>query len=385
MKNAILLLACLFLMTGLWLRAEDALRVTPVPDAERSALRLAPYYKKFVSASGIPIVSSDKPSDFALLEAAWILNHMLAGRDDVRDAIIKSRTRLAVMAYNEFTTDIPEHSDLTPKTYWDRRARGLGASADRPAVSCGEENLLCYPGDPYKPENILVHEFGHVIHEMGMNKIDPTFDKRLRDTYAAAKREGLWKGTYASTNHHEYWAEGVQSWFDTNDRNNAEHGDIDTREKLQRYDPRFAKLLAEVFRDNDWRYSAPTTRSGDPHLAGFEPGKSPHFIWPKERTNKLPRLVVSAAPPAHSPQADRATTIVFRNQTGGEVEIDWIDFKGARKPYLHLRPKMSENMETFAGHAWVVKAEDGREIAAFVAANDAAEAVIEEPKPAAKK
>jgi len=28
-------------------------------------------------------------------------------------------------------------------------------------VSCGEENLLCYPGDPYHKENILKHLKGY--------------------------------------------------------------------------------------------------------------------------------------------------------------------------------------------------------------------------------
>ncbi|MFQ5808669.1 MAG: alpha/beta hydrolase [Armatimonadota bacterium] len=31
------------------------------------------------------------------------------------------------MSEDEFTTDVPEHSDLEPAAYWDRRARGLGA------------------------------------------------------------------------------------------------------------------------------------------------------------------------------------------------------------------------------------------------------------------
>ena len=38
---------------------------------------------------------------------------------------------------------------MTPKAYWDKRARGLGATPERPAVSCGEENLLNLQGDWY--------------------------------------------------------------------------------------------------------------------------------------------------------------------------------------------------------------------------------------------
>ena len=146
-------------------------------------LGLSPFYTKYVSAHGLPVVGSAQVSDYALKEAAYLVDAMLAHRPDVRDAMIKNKVRCAVMAYNERTTDIPEHSDLTPKNYWNVRARGLGATSIRPAVSGAEENLLNYPGDPYSTENILIHEFGHAIHEMGLNTADPTFDGRLRQAY----------------------------------------------------------------------------------------------------------------------------------------------------------------------------------------------------------
>ena len=86
----------------------------------------------------------------------------------------------------------------------------------RPATSCGEENLLCFPGDPYATENILIHEFGHTIHEIGLAQADPTFQKRLDAAFAAAGDHGRWRDTYGRTNAAEYWAEGVQSWFSCN-------------------------------------------------------------------------------------------------------------------------------------------------------------------------
>jgi hypothetical protein len=93
-----------------------------------------------------------------------------------------NKTRFTVMAHDEWTTDVPEHSDLRPPEYWDRRARGLGATRSRPSVSCGEENLLAMKGDPYSTENILIHEFAHAIHEMGLSTVDPTLilDWRMR-------------------------------------------------------------------------------------------------------------------------------------------------------------------------------------------------------------
>jgi hypothetical protein len=122
-----------------------------------------------------------------------------------------NRARLVVMACNEYTTDIPEQANRTPKIYWDRRARGLGG---RPC-SCAEENLLNFPNDPYSTENILIHEFGHAIAGVGLRAIDPTFHQRLREAYRKAMDAGLWKGTMPARTT-EYWAEGVQDWFDNN-------------------------------------------------------------------------------------------------------------------------------------------------------------------------
>lgn len=43
----------------------------------------------------------------------------------------------------------------------------------------------------------------------------------------------------------EYWAEGVQTWFDATVRTDVNSG-INTRDKLKAHDPGFAALLAEV-------------------------------------------------------------------------------------------------------------------------------------------
>ncbi len=230
-------------------------KVTPVPADVRKKFKLSKFYKKYTHVQGFPIVSSDKVADEALREAARIVNHMLGKRPDVLKALAKNKVRLAIMSPNEMTTDIPEHSDLRPKKYWDARARGLGATRSRPAVSCGEENLLNYPGDRYSTENILVHEFAHAIHQMGLNTLNRRFDATLRETYRNAKKRKLWLNTYAMTNHAEYWAEGVQSYFDTNrPRPDAQHNHVDTREELKKYDPMLFRLIDEAYRKPKWRY-----------------------------------------------------------------------------------------------------------------------------------
>src|ERR1051326_9337437 len=74
-------------------RADD-LKVTPPPEDLQKRLKLDPFYKKCIVTGGLTIVASDKVSDMAILEAAYIVDHMLAGRDDVRKAIVDKRIRL---------------------------------------------------------------------------------------------------------------------------------------------------------------------------------------------------------------------------------------------------------------------------------------------------
>ncbi|MDA7675153.1 hypothetical protein N8583_02130, partial [Akkermansiaceae bacterium] len=68
--------------------------------------------------------------------------------------------------------------------------------------------------------------------------------------------------------HHEYWAEAVQSWFGTNREDDHDHNHVNTRAELIAYDPAIAKLCAEVFGENDWVYQRPDhpSRKNEPHL-----------------------------------------------------------------------------------------------------------------------
>jgi len=246
--------------------AQQALEAIGPPSTQlREEFKLDPFYQKVLLIEGFPIVASQKVSDAAIHEAANTVRNMLANRADILAALKQNRIRLAVMAVDERTTDLPEHADLTPADYWNRRARGLGATRARPAVSCAEENLLNLKGDPYATESILVHEFAHAIHVMGINAIDSSFDERLEVAYQSAMKRGLWKGLYAAENSGEYFV----------------HNHVNTRQELQKYDPAVAKLCEEVFGDNDWRYvrSDAESRQKEKHLESLDRTKLPQFQW----------------------------------------------------------------------------------------------------------
>ena len=248
---------------------------------------LSPAYQQYTQVHGLPIVASSRVHPLAMAEAAYLIDQMIGHRADIVAAMVARRTRFVIIGTSEHTTDMPEYRDLYPREWWDVRARGLGATDSRPAVSCGEENLLSLEGDPYLTENILIHEFAHAIHEMGLVDVDPTFDDRLKQAFDEAIDTGRWAGTYAGTNRMEYWAEGAQSWFNTNRTNDDLHNSIDTRQELAAYDPPLAALCKEVFGNSDWRYENPRRRlpgtSGTDHLQHFDRAAAKRFVWDPKR------------------------------------------------------------------------------------------------------
>lgn len=295
MKALTTLLAPIAILTGaLALKTYPTTpQVQAVTEELRKEFNLKPFYKKSIVIESFPILASEKVPDAALYEAAHVIQTMLKNRPDILRELGKNKIRYSIMAVDERTCDIPEHSDLTPSTYWNRRARGLGSTPQRPTVSCGEENLLANPGDPYSTESICVHEFAHAIHDTALKTLDPTFDPRLNKLYKAAMAKGLWADKYAATNRHEYWAEAVQSWFGTNREPDHDHNHVNTRKELVEYDPAVAKLCQEVFGDNDWVYQKPThpDRQNEPHLKTLDRSKLKPFKWTKkeiEDYNALP-------------------------------------------------------------------------------------------------
>jgi Transglutaminase-like superfamily len=228
--------------------------VTGVPPEVRSEFGLSEFYSKCVMVGQLPIVGSAKAPDSALIEARRIIELMVGQRREILQELAKAHIRVAIMAAEEQTTDVPEHSSLKPAKYWNDRARGLGATRERPAVSAGAENLLHDENDRYPGECILIHEFAHTIHEMALVELDSTFEKRLQDVFQRAIERGLWKGTYAATNVKEYWAEAVQSYFDSNIENDDQHNHVNTRDELAAYDPEVHSLIESSLNQPEWKY-----------------------------------------------------------------------------------------------------------------------------------
>ncbi|MFT6862028.1 MAG: hypothetical protein ACJAVK_000582 [Akkermansiaceae bacterium] len=83
------------------------------------------------------------------------------------------------------------------------------------------------------------------------------------------------KECYASKNRAEYFAEGVQCWYNTNRTMDHDHNHIQTREQLKVYDPGLAKLCEDILGESEWRFVSPRKRAGKDHLKDYLPANAP--------------------------------------------------------------------------------------------------------------
>lgn len=211
------------------------------------------FYKKYVDVNGLSVAASTEVADEALQRTHYLVSHLLAGRPDILQAMVKNGTRLIIIGKDQVYTDMPEYRNHPNPAYQNERVRGTGGLA---VTSFGEENLLNLPLDRYDDESIAVHEFCHTI-DAALRRIDPSWRERLLETYRHALSRGLWKNAYTASNPAEYWAEICQSYFDCNRINNWNHAAIGTREQLKQYDPEGYELVKTTFKltpANDWRY-----------------------------------------------------------------------------------------------------------------------------------
>ncbi|MDR2921221.1 MAG: hypothetical protein LBV72_17895 [Tannerella sp.] len=248
------LLISLFMIAGDCYADENPVTIVPASLGIDTS-----FYKKYVDADGIPVVTSQHVSDEALIAAGKIITGMLSKRKDVADAMKSKGCKVMIIGEKEATLELPEYRHLgkTKEEYdfWNKRARGFGGAPEHEtSASCGEENIICLPGDRYEGENILIHEFAHIIHMVGIVNVEPDFDDRLTALMDKAKEKGLWEKTYALENKEEYFAETVQSFFNCNrysEEPNGVHNQINRREKLKVYDPDMYHFLQQYFAEAD--------------------------------------------------------------------------------------------------------------------------------------
>jgi hypothetical protein len=165
----------------------------------------------------------------------------------IRDAI-----RVSIIGEHQAFGDIPENGPETradPARFANHRAGAFSPNTSGPpdsVISDGEENVLCYARDPYdRGESNLVHELAHNIKIQGLQTLDATFEGRVKAAFDIARAQGKYQGRYAGKNPEEYWAEGVQAYFNVHATHDPD--DINTSAQLAAYDPALFAIIDGVF------------------------------------------------------------------------------------------------------------------------------------------
>ena len=206
------------------------------------------FFAKRLDYDGIPIKAPAVVVDEALYAAHERLALMLANVPGVRAKLRDAGAALHIIGRDQVTTDLPEwrHDKGKPLAEYngltrDQRTRGMGGLL----TSCGEENLLRLEKDRYRGRDICMHEFAHNILSHGVTR---AVREKVKAHHRRSLDRGLWVGSYAGSNYHEFFAELAMWYFGT-------HGDLgmkgekpaNGRDGLRAYDAEAFQLLDDFF------------------------------------------------------------------------------------------------------------------------------------------
>ena len=350
----------------------------PPPEEVRDFFGLSDFWQQWINIEGLPVLGSAAASPYAVKELAWQIGQMFRGKTELLKALAKDNQTYTVIAYNEIFGDIPEmqhlpHLRLSLLFYHNVRAGGGWP----PRRGSSEISIFRSASTP-------IHELAHDIHDFVLNRLDSTFDNRLKALFNAVVAKGLWYG--AANDYKEYWAEGVTIWFHV-----PQLSPLKTREALKAYDPDLALLIAEIFGDNDWRYTPIRMRTHLPHLQGFDPQSAPREKEPppcvveayeelrnpaiNERSEwvNLPPYDPSLLPRLNElrnrNQADRYSDMLVVNTIDDQILLYWVNPDGAETLRWRFPPKpwAIAHFSCRVGDLLLAKDNTGRPLAVFQA------------------
>jgi hypothetical protein len=260
---------------------------TVIPPPAR--FKIPACYTKFTWAREFPVVARSA-SDEALLQANDTIRKMFAYRHDVLKALIGEGFKLVVLGSSERVKDLPECQSSPSDFRSTSKGSEMGYSRQSKLIVIPEKAILSKAGHEQSSESVVIGLFAKAAYEvtatrpvdphwderrdvqqyeMRVKRLDEHFGARINELYASATKKGLWKGTAAGAAPLDYWATGVQLYFDAAGQVKNARKTLNTREDLMSYDPDLYALVNETMAyegHQDWRFRPAPGRS-----AGFHP------------------------------------------------------------------------------------------------------------------
>ena len=213
-------LVCLFTLLAIArasLGSPDApIEVRPLSDERAGDYTLdAAFYKKCALVQNVLIATSDKVTDYAHLEAAYLLDLVMKDlKPPIAQRIRDQKVLCIIVGHDEQVSSLPQFaSDKKGEElgFYNWRNRGsLTSQHGHPTALFSEEDVLEYEGGQ-RLESVLIHEFGHVIDQSGFDK---ELHTRLKDAFKHAEEKGLWNDGYAAQRFERVKSKTPVSLFD---------------------------------------------------------------------------------------------------------------------------------------------------------------------------
>lgn len=197
-------------------------------------------YTQQRDVQGIKVVATRRVSEEALDIAEDTIERVFEN-NHVEEALVSARAYVIVADESQGVLDLPEFGCLEDElgSEFFTHVCGVADRADYPVATVNELDLTGSRSGPCGGLNILFHELGHLVQGWTLDPQD-YFDVRLM--YQAALNQGKYQDAYASTNPNEYFAEGTQAYFLSQDGEGARD-----REWLREYDPELFALLDRIY------------------------------------------------------------------------------------------------------------------------------------------
>jgi len=213
------------------------------------------FYQKYVNANGIAILGDADVCDRSLQLAYLIISHMLYKRGDIRETLVARGAHIAVYSEGNTLLSVPEFASLPAAK---KDTCGVTGFVKNPTSAVCETNLIGI-NDPFHGRaSELIHEFGHLIHNVGMDKT--THDAvtvaymHARDQHLFTPNQGS-PPSYAMSNEMEFFAMATMAWFSAANWN-APFNSVHEKDRTAQatHDPEIDAILKDIYPEGDWQY-----------------------------------------------------------------------------------------------------------------------------------
>lgn len=187
------------------------------------------------------------------------------------------------------------------------------------------------------------------------------------DYERAAALHERYRGQLVNARVDLHWLDdGVQAWFrDERFEGRERWRIVDAR--VGRVEPLFDERFERAAREHGWTGEPARVWAAAPHEFGAQLGER-SVLWSR-RTGEL-RLaqgdvLTSDLSDDFGPSRDgEACRVSFVNERDEAVEILWIDGRGRRRSYGRIEAGQSFTQNTYDGHNWLIRDEQGRDLGA---------------------